>query len=108
MMRQELMPIANPEHRYACCKNRRIDIGASRLVDAAWAARDNQAAPACQTLNRRFTGLYVGKHAQFSHFSCDEMRVLSACIKDRDLRRGSRRGLVRHGLLTSKGGVLSV
>ena len=64
----------------------RIDGGAAGIVDAGGAAGNDDAFAARQLGGGSFAGSDFGVDAQIAHLSGDQMAVLSAGVKNRNLR----------------------
>ncbi len=87
MMREQLVSIANSKDWYSGGENGGIDIWTARLQDAGWTARDDDAFPSPEISRWRFTWYHVGIDAKLTHAPRDQVSVLAARIKDRNLRR---------------------
>ena len=61
-------------------------VGLAIVVDAAGAARDNNAPGVAQIFKRRLTRKYFRGDAQFADFASDEVTILTARVKYCDLR----------------------
>ena len=82
VMRNELVPIANAEHRKTRVQDLRIDVGTSGFIDAGRAARDDKALARPQHRSWRIARLDVRVNTEFPNTARDEMRILPARIKN--------------------------
>ena len=82
----QLLPVANSQHCRANAQQPGIDGGAASIVDARWAARDDNALPSCKFGGWSFTRSYFRVDAEIADFSGDQVAVLSTSVEDRYLR----------------------
>ena len=86
MMRQQLVPVTDAEHGNLGGENPRVDIRTTGLIHTPGPTRNNNPFARTQRRPRYIARLHVRIDAKFAHPSCDQMRILAACVEDSNLR----------------------
>ena len=81
--REELVTIADPEHRHTELEDAGVDVGSGGLVHAAWPPGQDDARVLPQLGGLHLMAVHVRRKAELPKAPRDEMTVLAAEIDDR-------------------------
>lgn len=84
-MRDQLLAVADAEYGNSRAQNRRLDSRAGVVVNAAGAARDDNASRGPQRFKGCFAGKYFRRYAEIAYLAGDKVAVLAAGVQYCDL-----------------------